>query len=155
MAEKPSVRMSVRAVVENTLHEQDLSPAAGAARRMREGAAAHKARQAGETARGEGYRAEVALSAEYETDTLILRVTGRADGLFVDENGTTVVEEIKLGIPGMPLIPAHMAQAALYGHMLCAGEGMGAVRLCVLYVDAQGCPLERYEAERDAASLEA
>ena len=155
MAEKPSVRMSVRAVVENTLHEQDLSPAAGTARRMREGAAAHKARQAGETARGEGYRAEVALSAEYETDTLILRVTGRADGLFVDENGTTVVEEIKLGIPGMPLIPAHMAQAALYGHMFCAGEGMGAVRLCVLYVDAQGCPLERYETERDAASLEA
>ena len=42
---KNIVRMSVRAVVETTLHESDLSTAAGAAKRMREGAAAHRARQ--------------------------------------------------------------------------------------------------------------
>ena len=40
-----TVRASVRQVVEFSLHESDLSPAAFAARRMREGAAAHKARQ--------------------------------------------------------------------------------------------------------------
>ena len=39
------VRISVRAVVETTLHESDLSPAAFSARRMQEGAAAHRARQ--------------------------------------------------------------------------------------------------------------
>ena len=39
-----TVRASVRQVVEFSLHESDLSPAAFAARRMREGAAAHKAR---------------------------------------------------------------------------------------------------------------
>lgn len=38
-------RASVRQVVEFSLHERDLSPAAFAAKRMREGAAAHKARQ--------------------------------------------------------------------------------------------------------------
>ena len=32
--QKPCVRLSVRAVVETTLHERDLSPAAGAAKRM-------------------------------------------------------------------------------------------------------------------------
>ena len=39
------LRASVRQVVEFSLHERDLSPAAFAAKRMREGAAAHKARQ--------------------------------------------------------------------------------------------------------------
>lgn len=41
-----TVRASVRQVVEFSLHESDLSPAAFAARRMREGAAAHKAGRA-------------------------------------------------------------------------------------------------------------
>ena len=40
---RATVRMSVRAVVETTLHESDLIPASGAARRMREGAAARRA----------------------------------------------------------------------------------------------------------------
>ena len=66
------VRVSVRAVVEYTPHESDLSPAAGAARRMREGAAAHRARQSGEAALDAAYRAEVALSGEYEGETLTL-----------------------------------------------------------------------------------
>ena len=41
----PVVRASVRQVVETTYHDSDLSPAAGAQKRMREGAAAHRARQ--------------------------------------------------------------------------------------------------------------
>ena len=45
MSGKETVRVSVRSVVETTLHESDLSPAALSARRMREGAAAHRLRQ--------------------------------------------------------------------------------------------------------------
>ena len=41
----PVVRASVRQVVETTYHDSDLSPAAGAQKRMREGAAAHQSRQ--------------------------------------------------------------------------------------------------------------
>ena len=48
---------SVRTVVEATLHESDLAPAALCARRMREGAAAHRLRQ------GEGARTERAYRA--------------------------------------------------------------------------------------------
>ena len=153
-SEKPVVRMSVRAVVETTLHESDLSPAAGAAKRMREGAAAHRARQRGEGARDEAYRAEVALAADYAGEHVTLRVTGRADGITLRADGVSVIEEIKLGAPGMPLVPAHMAQAAMYGHMLCEKEGMGGVCLRILYVDAQGGRLQTYEEERSAASLE-
>ena len=153
--ENPVVRLSVRAVVETTLHEPDLAPASGAAKRMREGAAAHMARQSGQRERDEAYRAEVALSADYKSETLTLRVTGRADGVTLLEDGTALIEEIKLGASGMPLMPAHMAQAAMYGHMLCRKESLERVMLRVLYVDTQGLQLGVYEQERDAASLEA
>lgn len=152
---KAVVRMSVRAVVETTLHESDLSPAAGAAQRMQEGALAHRARQRTGAAQLAHYKAEAALEAEYEAQSLCLHVTGRADGLYIREDGTPVVEEIKLGAPDMPLIPAHMAQAAMYGHMLCKRDGYPSVCLCVLYVNAQGEPLARYDEERASDKLSA
>lgn len=153
-ASRPLVRMSVRTVVETTLHESDLSPAAGAARRMREGAAAHRARQHGAAQTDGAYRAEVTLSGEYEGETLTLCVQGRADGVTVNRDGITVIEEIKLGALGCRLIPAHMAQAAMYGHMLCEAEGLDGALLRVLYVDGLGQRLERYEEMRDASSLQ-
>lgn len=148
-----TVRVSVRAVVEATLHESDLAPAAGAAQRMREGAIAHRARQSEGRTQEDGYRQEVALSADYEGEALLLHVMGRADGIFTREDGLTVIEEIKLGAQDAPLVPAHRAQAAMYGHMLCSGEGLERVVLRVLYVDVQGRRLALYEEEADACAL--
>ena len=96
------VRISVRAVVEMTLHEKDLSPAAFSARRMQEGAAAHRARQ--ESAKEREYQKEVALSADYEGEALLLHVTGRADGIFVRTDGRYVIEEIKRLSGRLPVI---------------------------------------------------
>ena len=149
----PVVRMSVRGVVETTLHESDLLPASGAARRMREGAIAHRARQSGRKNADASYRAEAALSCDYQTQALCLRVTGRADGIFLREDGLTVIEEIKLGEADSALVPAHMAQAAMYGHMLSQSEGLMRVGLRVLYVDTAGQPLRAYEEERDSKEL--
>jgi len=147
----PVVRVSVRAVVEMTLHESDLSPAAFSARRMQEGAAAHRARQA--SAGEREYRKEVALSADYEGEALLLHVTGRADGIFVRPDGRHVIEEIKLGEEGQVLIPAHRAQAAMYGHMLCAKEKLDGACLRVLYVNTHGEALACYEEEQTAKEL--
>lgn len=149
-----AVRVSVRAVVETTLHESDLSPAAAAAQRMREGAAAHRARQSAGGEMLHDYKREVALSADYEGEALLLRVAGRADGIYTAADGVPVIEEIKLGQEGAQLIPAHRAQAAMYGHMLCLRDGLKCVRLCVLYVDGQGSEIARYEEDQDAAALE-
>ncbi len=149
----PVIRLSVRAVVEHTHHDSDLSPTAGAAKRMREGAAAHRARQGTASAQDASYRQEVALSADYAGEALLLHVAGRADAIFTREGGETVIEEIKLGAADSALIPAHRAQAALYGHMLCEKEGMARVCLRVLYVGLDGAPLSAYEEERNAQSL--
>ena len=146
-----TIRMSVRAVVETTLHESDLSPSGASAQRMQQGAIAHRARQS--SALETAYRKEVALSADYVGEALILHVTGRADGIFEREDGMTVIEEIKLGGENQALIPAHMAQAAMYGHMLAKSEGMEYVILRVLYVDYRAEQLACYEETRSADEL--
>jgi len=146
-----TVRVSVRAVVEMTLHESDLSPAAFSARRMQEGAAAHRARQS--SADEHEYRKEVALSADYEGKALLLHVTGRADGIFLRADGRFVIEEIKLGGENQALVPAHRAQAAMYGHMLCRKEALEGVCLRVLYVGADGGQIACYEEEQTAQAL--
>ncbi|MBQ8619836.1 MAG: hypothetical protein IJ418_20325 [Clostridia bacterium] len=148
---KETIRMSVRAVVEWTLHESDLAPASMSARHMQEGAIAHRARQS--SALEKNYRKEAALSADYEGEALLLHVTGRADGIFEDEDGLIVIEEIKLGSENQPLIPAHRAQAAMYGHMLASTEGLQSLRLRVLYVDVRGGELAVYEETRTAREL--
>ena len=147
------LRASVRQVVEFSLHERDLSPAAFAAKRMREGAAAHKARQSAGAREETAYQAEKSLSADYAAREITLRVTGRVDGLLLAADGARIVEEIKLGTAENPLIPAHRAQAAMYGHMLCQKEGLTGVRLRILYVDENGAPVRLYEEEADGARL--
>ena len=149
----PTIRMSVRAVVETTLHESDLAPASSSARRMQEGAIAHRARQS--SAIQKNYRKEVALSANYEGEALLLHVTGRADGVFEDTDGLTVIEEIKLGSEGQSLIPAHRAQAAMYGCMLAGEENLETIRLRVLYVDVRGGELAVYEETDSREALQA
>ena len=106
----PEVRMSVRAVVETTLHDSDLCPAGSAMRRMREGTVAHRARQSAAQEEERVYRAEVALHASYRTPELVLRVSGRADGILTGADGAVIIEEIKLGAADAPLLPAHRAQ---------------------------------------------
>lgn len=66
-----------------------------------------------------------------------------------------VVEEIKLGKEDNLLIPAHRAQAAMYGHMLCQKEGLAGVRLRILYVDENGASVRLYEEDADSARLQA
>ena len=152
---RKTVRISVRAVVETTHHESDLSPAADAARRMREGALAHRARQSEGRLLDPSYRHEVALSCDYEGEAICLRVAGRADAVFLRQDGVQVIEEIKLGTADAQLIPAHMAQAAIYGHMLCSDEALEGVCLRVLYVGPDGESLRMYEQERTAEALKA
>lgn len=133
-----SVRLSVRALVEFTLHGDDLYPSGGSLRDMREGMFGHKGRQAG---LGEGWAAEVPLSLELpvEEEELTLCLSGRMDA-FLDAE-TPVIEEIKLSqgreAPGSPY-PAHRMQAVCYGHMLCQARGFERVTVRVAYVDRRG-----------------
>ncbi|MBQ9009025.1 MAG: hypothetical protein IJ088_06815 [Clostridia bacterium] len=152
--EKPVIRISVRNVVEMTLYDPDLQTMASTMERMREGTKAHLARQTSGRQTEEEYRSEVPLSCDYETDDLILHVTGRADALFQDDDGQ-VVEELKLGTAESVLNSAHMAQAEMYGHMLLTEDGGNRVRILVRYVDVSGQVQREYGSVQCAEVLRA
>ena len=131
-----TIRISVRGLVEFTLHGTDIRPA-GSMRDMQEGMLGHKARQ---DLLGEGWEAEVPLSLTIPVDDEAeLLLTGRMDA-FCDGD-VPVIEEIKLWQhKDPPLLPfeAHEMQAVCYGHMLCQERGIEKVIIRVVYVDRRG-----------------
>ena len=133
-----TIRLAVRALVEFTLHGEDILRVGGTAKDMQDGMLGHKARQA---LLGEGWASEVplALDLPVEDEELTLRISGRMDAF--QDGDVPVIEEIKLSqgsrAPESPW-PAHEAQAVCYGHMLCLERQLGQVVIRVAYVDRRG-----------------
>ena len=131
-----TIRISVRGLVEFTLHGADIRPT-GSMRDMQEGTLGHKARQG---LLGEGWEAEVPLSLTIPVDDEAeLLLTGRMDAFCDGE--VPIIEEIKLWQrKEPPLLPfeAHEMQAVCYGHMLCQERGIEKVIIRVVYVDRRG-----------------
>lgn len=130
------IRLSVRGLVEFTLHGEDIRPG-GSMRVMQEGTLGHKARQA---LLGEGWQSEVPLSMviPVEEDCELL-LAGRMDA-FLDGD-VPLIEEIKLWQghePPEAAQPAHSAQAVCYGHILCQQRGLPYVDVRVTYVTKSG-----------------
>ncbi len=131
-----TIRISVRSLVEFTLHGADIRPA-GSMKDMQEGTLGHKARQG---LLGEGWESEVPLSLTIPMDDEAeLHLTGRMDAFCDGE--VPIIEEIKLWQrKEPPLLPfeAHEMQAVCYGHMLCQEQGIENVIIRVVYVDRRG-----------------
>ena len=144
------IRLSVRALVEFTLHGEDLYPSGGSLRDMQEGLFGHKGRQ---RQLGEGWQAEVPLTLDVpvEEDGFCLRLGGRMDAF--QDGGVPVIEEIKLSQgkePPEAPYAAHRMQAVCYGHMLCAERGIGRVAIRVTYVDKKGRVRAQFDEELSA-----
>lgn len=88
---KPQLQIAVRTLVEFTRRTGDLRQDFRRPSSALDGIRAHQKVQ---RSRPAGYRAEVAVSHQWETDRYHLLICGRIDGVWI-ENGCTVVEEIK------------------------------------------------------------
>ncbi len=144
-------RVSVRELVEFSIHGEDILPAAGK-QDMLAGSRGHRARQC---ALEEGWQAEVPLSLAAEAGSTAFLVSGRMDAFLDGE--VPVVEELKLcGVhPPEAALPAHRAQAVVYGHMVCALMGKSAVRLRVVYISEAGALRASFAEELSAQALAA
>ena len=147
------IRVSVRNLVEFSIHGDDIGPGSSA-QDMAAGMKGHKARQG---LLAEGWQAEAPLSLTAEAEGLSFLVTGRMDAYFDAE--IPVIEELKLSYSMAPLpqkaLPAHRAQAAVYGHMVCREKEKQSVRIRVVYVTETGEPRAAFGEERTAAELRA
>lgn len=142
------LRLSVRALVEFTLHGDDIRPGGGL-KDMLEGQLGHKSRQ---KMLGDGWQTEVPLEVTCPgEDDWEVRICGRMDAYLDGEIPT--VEEIKLcSAKQAPeeVIEAHWAQAVCYGYMLSPEDGTKPVLIRVAYVTRDGKVRANFEREMTA-----
>ena len=127
-------QIAVRTLVDVVLRAGDLDMRFALSGRRLEGIRAHQKIQ---RQRPEGYRAEVPVSIEVETEDLILVVAGRIDGV-IESEGTMVVEEIKSTTKDLKTFektpaPCHWGQAKVYAYLLASAQDLGAVTIRLTY----------------------
>lgn len=115
------IRLSVRQLVEFLLQTGNIDSRFVGFDRALEGARIHRKLQ---KAAGDGYAAEVSLQDTPTVEGISYLIEGRADGIYTDENGIVVIDEIKTTTLPCESItgeqnPCHWAQgmvyAAIYG----------------------------------------
>ena len=137
----PEIKLAVRQLVEFLLKTGSIDSRFTGFDRANEGARIHRKLQ---KAAGEGYEAEVFLTETREIEGIAFTIEGRADGIFADENGVTVIDEIKTtAIPTEELRedgnPCHWAQGMVYGAIYAKQKELGAldVRLTYYQIDTK------------------
>ena len=136
---KEKLHISVRNLVEFIFREGDIDNRGGKlpnADAMMEGSRLHRKIQG---AMGPGYQAEVALKYLIETPLYELTIDGRADGIFVNEAGITVIDEIKgvyknLEYMDQPIY-VHQAQAMCYAYIFAQQNMLGQIAVQMTYVN--------------------
>lgn len=129
------VRIGIRQLVEFMLRTGSIDSRFTGFDRANEGARIHRRLQ---KAAGPGYSAEVALRAEREAGGVCFLLEGRADGIFTDEDGITVIDEIKTTtVPSEAITadmqPVHWAQGQVYAAIWAAQEGLDEVKVRLTY----------------------
>ncbi|MDD6505034.1 MAG: PD-(D/E)XK nuclease family protein, partial [Lachnospiraceae bacterium] len=121
------MQISVRSLVEFIFREGDIDNRHGPAMNpdaMLEGSRMHRKIQ---KEQGQEYMAEVPLQFIHDAEEYEIVVEGRADGIFPDENGIWVIDEIKgiymdLDFLKEPIY-VHLAQALCYAYIFASQNG--------------------------------
>lgn len=147
------VDLSVRSLVEFVLRSGNLEGGRFVARdRAVDGIRGHKKLQ---QSRPADYQMEVHLSHKVMIQDAVFTLTGRADGIMTDSNGT-ILEEIKTIVgaydPAGSDNEIHWGQAKLYAWMISTQNDLDAVQVQMTYVRLD--PWEEYEDRRDFSHSE-
>ncbi len=162
------IRISVRSLVEFLLRSGSLSTQTGPSSEaaMLEGARIHRALQ---KKAGDGYRAEVPLRLDVPVGGAVLRLEGRADGIFfmkdaeeetedASAGGLWTVDEIKTVFRGLGSMEepekVHLAQARCYAWMYARQEGLDRMKIRMTYCSQVTKDVRYFFEEMSFAALE-
>lgn len=129
------LKLSVRDLVAFALRSGNLEKGGFAsADRASEGVRGHQQVQ---QSRPPAYQSEVPISHLVETDGLALVISGRIDGLLIEDD-QVLIEEIKTtyaSLDELPENPLHWAQAKIYAHFFAARHELDHIRVQLTYVN--------------------
>ena len=153
----PAIRLPIRELVEFLLRTGSIDSRFTGFDRANEGARIHRKLQ---KAAGEGYAAEVPLAAQRTVEGIEFTLEGRADGIFAEEDGTTVIDEIKTtAVPTESITenmnPCHWAQGMVYGAIYAQQQALEKIDVRLTYYQIDTDEIIRYTRHFTAAELEA
>ena len=153
--EKPIVRISVRNLVEFILRNGDLVSGSGTSDKeaMLKGSRLHRKIQ---KQMGSHYQPEVSLKKDTEYDDLILRVEGRADGIFLQDD-QFCIDEIKgvykkLELMEEPVL-VHRAQALCYAWIYLDAHDLEKIDIQMTYAHLDTEVIKRFRETLTRAEL--
>ena len=151
-----SIHLPIRQLVEFLLRTGSIDSRFAGFDRANEGARIHRKLQ---KAAGEGYQAEVFLSAEREACGIAFTLEGRADGIFTDENGTVTIDEIKTTtVPyeeiAEELNPCHWAQGMVYAAIYSSQQGLETLAVRLTYYQVDTDQIQRFTRQFTQQQLE-
>lgn len=153
--EKPIVRISVRNLVEFILRNGDLVSGSGTSDKeaMLKGSRLHRKIQ---KQMGSHYQPEVSLKKDTEYDNLILRVEGRADGIFLQDE-QFCIDEIKgvykkLELMEEPVL-VHRAQALCYAWIYLDAHDLEKIDIQMTYAHLDTEVIKRFRETLTRAEL--
>ena len=153
--EKPVIRISVRNLVEFILRNGDLVSGSGTLDKeaMLKGSRLHRKIQ---KQMGSHYQPEVSLKKDTEYDDLILRVEGRADGIFLQDE-QFCIDEIKgvykkLELMEEPVL-VHRAQALCYAWIYLDAHDLEKIDIQMTYAHLDTEVIKRFRETLTRAEL--
>ena len=151
-----SIHLPIRQLVEFLLRTGSIDSRFAGFDRANEGARIHRRLQ---KAAGEGYQAEVFLSAEREACGIAFTLEGRADGIFTDETGTVTIDEIKTTtVPyeeiTEELNPCHWAQGMVYAAIYSSQQGLETLAVRLTYYQVDTDQIQRFTRQFSQQQLE-
>ena len=153
--EKPIVRISVRNLVEFILRNGDLVSGSSISDKeaMLKGSRLHRKIQ---KQMGSHYQPEVSLKKDIEYDDLILRVEGRADGIF-SQDDRFCIDEIKGVYKNLELMEepvlVHRAQALCYAWIYLDGHELEKIDIQMTYAHLDTEVIKRFRETLTRAEL--
>ncbi len=158
MQEKGKLHISVRNLVEFIFREGDIDNRRGrvpSADAMMEGSRLHRKIQ---QSMGPGYQAEVPLKYVMDSKLYELTIDGRADGIFTNDEGVVVIDEIKgiyknLDHLQQPIY-VHQAQACVYAYIFALQNELKQVAVQMTYVNLDIETVKYFQQEFSFGELE-
>ena len=158
MDTKNKLHISVRNLVEFIFREGDIDNRNGnvpSADAMMQGSRLHRKIQG---AMGADYQSEVPLKYSFEEELYELTIDGRADGIFVKEDGLVVIDEIKGVFKNVEYmeqpIYVHQAQAMCYAYIFALQNELEKIAIQMTYVNLDTEEKKYFQQEFSFAELE-
>lgn len=150
-----NIKISVRELIEYVMRSGDIQAVFLSSKRAADGIKAHQKFQ---KQTKEDYEAEVSISYDVVAEDLLIKLTGRIDGI-VHRDGQIIIDEIKSTGRSLEDIESgnelHWAQSYMYAYMYGMNQGLEVLGVRLTYIELETFKIKQFEVTKTLEELKA